>query len=127
MANKTKAAPENFYVKVQQQLGIFTIGNVLVSALEGGTGYWAQINNEKGPNYDANVCERIVKGEAHLLITDTDSGKEYRLDRKAVERGLQVMAEKYPQHLSDIVHENDDATTGDVLLQCALLGEVVYG
>lgn len=127
MKTPTKAAPQPFVVKISHNLGIHTVANVLVSALEGGTGYWAQINNEKGPNYDADICERIAAGDAFLLITDTDTNKEYRLNRAAVARGLAVMVRDYPAEISDIVHENDDASTGDTLLQCALLGEVVYG
>jgi hypothetical protein len=42
-------------------------------------------------------------------------------------KGLQTMAEKYPRHFADFVAENDDADTGDVFLQCVVLGDVVYG
>lgn len=44
-----------------------------------------------------------------------------------VGRGLQVMAEKYPRHFGNLISDNDDAETGDVLLQCSVLGEIVYG
>ena len=49
------------------------------------------------------------------------------LDGDAVQRGLQTMAEKYPRHWGDFIRENEDAITGDVFIQCCLLGEVVYG
>jgi hypothetical protein len=44
-----------------------------------------------------------------------------------VRAGLQVLATKYPHHFADIVVDNSDCTTGDVLVQCALFGEIVYG
>jgi hypothetical protein len=37
------------------------------------------------------------------------------------------MGDKYPSHLSDLVEEQDDAITADILLQLALFGELVYG
>lgn len=112
---------------IKQPVDPKKVANTLVSALEGGTGYWAQIDNEKGPNYTANTCDKIVAGKAHLLIVDLDTQQSRKLDRGAIEAGLVIMAKKYPQHFADMISENDDATTGDVLLQCALLGEVIYG
>jgi hypothetical protein len=37
------------------------------------------------------------------------------------------MAREYGRHFSDMIAENDDATTADVFLQCCLFGELVYG
>lgn len=51
----------------------------------------------------------------------------YTLDYMAIQKGLEIMAEKYPSHWADFVGGNDDADTGDVFLQCALFGEVIYG
>lgn len=47
--------------------------------------------------------------------------------KESIEKGLQVMADKYPRHFNDIITENDDAETADVFVQCAVLGEVVFG
>ena len=124
----TKAAAIKPF-KVMTEVPAQRVANTLVSGIEGGIGYWAQIGNEKGPGYNSTTCDRIVAGKAHLLLTEVDDtmGKHLVLNRSAVEMGLTVMAEKYPKHFADMVSENDDATTGDVLVQCALLGEVVYG
>ena len=64
-----------------------------------------------------------------ILLRDKygDSKEVYRLDRAGLQRGLDVMAEKYKSHMSDFVNERDDAITATVFLQCALLGEIVYG
>jgi hypothetical protein len=37
------------------------------------------------------------------------------------------MAQAYTRHFADFINQNDDAITGDVFLQCCLLGEVLYG
>lgn len=120
-----KAQPFEVTTEVNPQ----NVSDTLVSGLEGGTGYWAQIDNEKGPDYDEEMADKIVAARGFLLITDTDSGKSYKLDRKAVARGVKIMARDYANHYADMVSEDGsmDATTGDVLIQCALLGEVIYG
>lgn len=55
-----------------------------------------------------------------------DSDNHYILDLTAIKRGLEVMAKDYPKHFMDLISEADDVITGDVFLQCALLGEVEY-
>ena len=37
------------------------------------------------------------------------------------------MAETHPRHFADFLAGNEDATTGDVLLQLAVFGELVFG
>jgi hypothetical protein len=54
-------------------------------------------------------------------------GEVWRLDAEAVERGLALMAKTQPRHWANFVEENEDADTGDVFMQLALLGEVIYG
>lgn len=49
------------------------------------------------------------------------------LNRENLEKGLNIMYEKYKRHFYDLVNEGDDAITSDVLLQCAVFGEVIYG
>ena len=68
----------------------------------------------------------FVPGGAWIVTVDEDAAK-HTLDRARLETGLQIMADKYPKHFSDLVQENDDATTADVYLQCCLFGEIVYG
>jgi hypothetical protein len=68
-----------------------------------------------------------------LLIEDTEEEDEagkpvvYRLDRAAMQRGLDLMATQMPTHFSDFIDENDDAITADVWFQLSCMGEVVYG
>ncbi len=49
------------------------------------------------------------------------------LDLGTIRLGLQTMADKYPNHWHDFINDNEDATTGDVFLQCCLYGEVIFG
>ena len=44
-----------------------------------------------------------------------------------IRRGLELMRDEYPRHWADLVEENDDLITGDVFLQLAVFGELIYG
>lgn len=65
--------------------------------------------------------------EAHTEEQRKEEYGPFLLNKAAVERGLGVMFQKYPHHYADFQKDTGDAITGDVFLQCALLGECVYG
>lgn len=115
--------------------------NLLCSALEGGSNYWYLINKSFKPKNFKNTREGEEKfthlsypmneGGAlsisvMLEVDEDQSGKEYTLNLEALQKGMKIMAEKYPHHFSDFLADNDDSTTGDVFLQCALFGEILY-
>ncbi len=112
------------------------IEDLLVNAFEGGSNYWYIINSF---NYPPGQTKQSLGIEfAHmqlplrggsLSIGDIEDRnvKEKILDRPAIIKGLQLMADKYPRHWADFIEENDDAITADVFLQLAVWGEVIYG
>lgn len=109
------------------------VQDLLCCALEGGSNYWYEITAFNYPNgltkddLEYPHLELPFRGGS-LSISDIEDGEPCgELNREACERGLQVMADKYPKHYADFLGENEDAETGDVFLQCALLGEIVYG
>lgn len=65
----------------------------------------------------------------HDLYEEEDGEGEvkYPLDMKAVRKGLRLMRDLYPRHWADLVEEEDDLITGDVWLQLAVFGELIYG
>ena len=64
-------------------------------------------------------------GSLGIVSTEPDS-EVFRLDLKSIGRGLDELATKYPRHFADLVNENTDAITANVLLQCCLFGELIY-
>ena len=123
-----------------------TLRGLLCSALEGGSNYWYMVEKYEfaaGLSYDDfreggrmqdpaeywHPCEIIpfADGCALVIGDKEEPGKTYRLDKAALHKGIQIMAEKFPRHFADVVNENDDADTGDVYLQCCLFGDVIYG
>lgn len=126
---------------VTQTLTDEQISDVLCSALEGGSNHWYLIDDFVVPTTWEFDSEPKRPRSGHwphdyplnpggaLMISspeDPDQGIK-RLDAEAIQRGLAVLAEKYPHHLLDLLEETGDAYTGDALLQCSLFGDIVYG
>ena len=125
-------------VTVNHQISLDRISNLLCSAFEGGSNYWYEIQKFVEPktitfrtdedqvykhlDYPLNDGGAVIVGD----IEDEDSEPK-RLDLNAIKKGIQIMAEKYPRHMSDFLNDNDDADTGDIFLQCCLFGEAIYG
>lgn len=105
------------------------IKDLLCTGMESGiyadfkiVGYGSSTEGITYPHFEAPFCG------VPILLKDKygDSDKTYVLGLNAINRGLTIMAEKYPQHMADFLNENEDVVTGTVFIQCALLGEIVY-
>jgi hypothetical protein len=89
-------------------------------------GYWARV--ARGAD-----TAKILKGEATAIIFEKDGscdGKgdgRHELTGEKMRAAIKIVTEKYPHQLSAITEDNADCETGDVIIQCALFGEVVYG
>lgn len=110
------------------------VQNLLCSALEGGSNYWYYIKGFKG-NPDKTYEHKHIEipfdedPQYGLTIVDKEGDEpgEWFLNRPAIEKGLQLMAEKYPKHFQDFINQCDDATTSDIFLQmCLFNGELIF-
>ena len=68
----------------------------------------------------------LNEGGSIGIVSTEPSSNVFRLDLKSIRRGLEDLATKYPRHFADLVNENTDAITANVLLQCCLFGELIY-
>ena len=140
----------NKQIQIKHTLDFADITLVLVGAFEGGSNYWMyqgrdfpaiswgrklKTLHQESPwaHLDLGGCYSDVMSWAarngwHFKVTvRDDEGEGHNITPLTIERGVQVMQDKYPRHFADMVRENDDATTSDVLLQCILFEDVVYG
>lgn len=116
------------------------IENLFVSAFEGGSTYWArQVDPVKIPAYPDDGV--VWWGHAEIYVSDfsfkvrydhpeqdESEGKGKKIiTQDDVKRALQTMATKYPDHFANILNDTTDADTGDVLLQCCVFDEIIYG
>ena len=121
-------------MKIEIEVSDEIISNLLCCAFEGGSNYWLRSTayQMNGDTVRADRTTLPLEDGGTVVCTLQDehtkgAGVLYRLDRAAILRGLAAMQEKAPKHFGDALAGNDDATTGDVFLQCALFGEVIYG
>jgi hypothetical protein len=68
----------------------------------------------------------LNEGGSLGIVSNEPASDVFRLDLKSIGRGLDDLATKYPRHFADLVNENTDAITANVLLQCCLFGELIY-
>lgn len=122
------------------------IKSLLCCGFEGGVGYWCQIKDyafAEGLTYEDFCKGGKMQGEEYwhpcqlvpmtpgcaviCIETEEEDPKPLTLNRTKIEVGLQLMADKFPRHFGNFMDDNADAETGDVFIQCCLLGDVVYG
>lgn len=140
-----KIQEEQIILNCITRVPLKTVRDLLVSAFEGGSNYWYQIERctyapgiteadfKKGGKfqpgkrdyYHWSQLAPTVKGCA--VHISAPGGKSRTLDLKSIERGLIVMIKDYPKHWADVLTEKDDSATGDVFLQCCLFGSCVFG
>lgn len=124
-------------VKVEQEISMEQIENLLCSALEGGSNYWCVVSKYVAPRNFKNSSEDMAKYKhisypinvgGALHIEDNEDGKEKGvLNIIAIKKGLALMAKEQPKHFAEIVNENDDADTADVFLQLCVFGKLIFG
>ena len=72
----------------------------------------------------------VVVYDCYEMDSELNDGEEptkHYLTMDNVRKGLELMRDEYPRHYADLMEEEDDAITGDVWLQLAVFGELIYG
>jgi hypothetical protein len=132
------------------------VRELLCLAFEGGSNYWYRDLEKgraatdavaKGVAFQSPSIDRVsivqhteddwtwaytlpTCGGSVMLTSSEDERDVYTLDDKAIKRGLEAMAVKFPARLQGHFFQTDydsDAEDGDVFLQCCLFGDVIYG
>ena len=125
--------------------------NVFVTAIEGGSNYWAQILDiprdveflvKKGMTF-SEACGKYVLYGGDLTIYDAEEVTEMEdpeniystdkpdplgtIDMDSLLDAISIMKRDYPDEYENIVMDEYDANDADVFFQVATMGEVVYG
>ena len=72
----------------------------------------------------------VVVYDCYEMDSELNEGEtptKHYLTMENVQKGLELMRDEYPRHYADLMEEEDDAITGDVWLQLAVFGELIYG
>lgn len=117
------------------------LDDILCSAFEGGANYWAVtgVTQQQKDAVEAEFAYQVCLngGEIEVFDAEEPTKKLGVLNARRLEVALQCLADckdekgkEYPgfkDHFADIINENDDATTADILMQLAVMGEIVFG
>ncbi len=126
-------------VPVTISVSPYTIANEFVSAIEGGSTYWLRgvrlVASDHSPKATPWYDDRLLYvGDFQIEATYDDPAKEEGngqgvkvITKQDLDKGLALMASKHARHFGDLVSETGDAITADVLMQCIVLGDVIYG
>lgn len=112
-------------ISVTHEVSDQMLKDILITAVEGGSDYWAIYENVVR-DAELNILSVLVtEQEAH-----DDSGPIYRkVTPEDIGRAIVLLAaSSLPErHIQSVIDEDVDAETADVLMQLAVLGDVIYG
>lgn len=123
-------------MRVQIQVPDQKIADVLCCGMEGGIAYWSVIEGYREPKtmefqMDTEKVFKHIDYALNLggavMLKDTETEIVHELTRDKLYKAVQMMADRYPRHFANLMDDNSDAETGDVLIQCAVLGSITYG
>jgi hypothetical protein len=109
------------------------IVDLFISAIEGGINYWCNSYGVFDGEGKRTTLRHLDENPQDVLSAvwkfdeDDGEGTVREVGKEQIEKGLKIMADKYPRHFASIMEDNADAETADVFVQCCALGEIVYG
>jgi hypothetical protein len=116
------------------------ITDIMVTALEGGIGYWACLDNTtpefedapKGEAISETAARILIEGSEIVLIDEEDDYAKYGLTLNKLLAGVKrYVDEGYDQYGAFSPDGNDlgnlDAEGADAVIQLAVFKELVYG
>ena len=135
MNNPMDTSKTSVEIVVTAQVSLQTLADILITAVEGGIGYWSQ-----------TVTYRWTEGPIHtyadIIEVDEDEDEEdhkhHKIDLEVIKRGIERClsgAVKPSPSLREMIHravvEDDaghvDSDAADVVVQAGLFSEIVYG
>ena len=141
---------------IKKTLSEEEIADVITTAIEGGIGYWACLNNdtkeweearktlqtekvEKGetgnePYYDEIIWKMLSDGkEVEFIDVEAEdydnpgNGEVWKLTMEKFVKGLEIYEAERGSIKRALEDGNFDAVEGDCVFQYALFGELIYG
>ena len=123
-------------INIRREISDEMIEDILCSAFEGGSTYWANNvschNREDMKKVGGWKHEYLTKTKLKdaKLIIHTIEGGQVAFRKKSIIHALQKMDKpeyKYTKALDRILNGQWDADDADIVVQTACFGEVVYG
>lgn len=100
------------------------INDLFITACEGGINHWCKLENYDYKNTTSNYKIFLTGAEGYADNTGTITDKTIVAGIKK----LQSMNTSFSRRvLSDIINEDFDAVTGDIVLQLGLFNDIIFG
>ena len=128
----------NNYIEVKAKVRISNqkIKDMITTAVEGGSNYWAifKFPDDWKEKFGSKEEIPFKRGDIGIYDIETDEFLGY-LNHVSIQTGLQLMADckdmkgkDIPaRHFKNLAQDSEDAETADVFLQLVVMGEIVYG
>ena len=138
-----------FKYSVKKMVTIDDMEDILTTAIEGGTNYWACWHNdtpewEKAENqlkaggaelYFAKVVLKVLLNGDAVIISDAEAGEyededdaeEWKLTLENLKKGLELYSAERGDIKKALDDGNFDAVEGDCFLQYCLFGDIIFG
>ena len=135
MCNYERKQMNHFEVTVKHKIETQTISDVIDTGLSWSLDWHQRIfrNNADGKELPNLIIGEVEQGDwfeqleaGTLELKHNPENGLHELTDERIQQGLAVLAEDYPTLMAEILNDNSDANTGDVLIQCALFGTEVY-
>lgn len=124
MSEITPVADDTITVNVMLPVRRQRLRDLLCSAVEGGSNYWAAFTDvTRTANLDY-LEVRVTEHEGSGAVPTT---RVVTADDLAVGLGRAAMDPRLARHAAAFLGDDDDAETADVILQMTVFGDVVYG
>jgi len=123
-------------VKATVRIPIQKIMDLITTAIEGGSNYWARFEFPQDYKEKYGSYEKIPFEGGDITVYDIETGELLGyLNGATLKMGLQLMADRKDlkgkivpaRHFKAFATDNEDAETADTWLQLAVMGEIVYG
>lgn len=126
-------------MKTIEHLAVEKLNYLIVTAFEGGSGYWAELRPQEKEVVLADTPDMEGEPTSERFHKSLEEGSEHdifsRIEEKYIgtitlessKKALETMALKYVDHYARIVNDSYDAEDADVWFQLAVMGEVRYG
>jgi hypothetical protein len=112
------------------------IKDLIITAIEGGSNYWASLKLPSDWKEKYGSIEEITFKGGNIEVYDVETDELLGvLNLATVRTGLQLMADSEDmkgkaipgRHFQNLINDNWDAETADVFLQLATMTEIIYG
>ena len=127
-------------IKIEKQITLGHFESIIVGALEGGSNYWYDLKPDEFRSQLSESTEgepismRIAKAlydnpEFKMNVYDAEDEGELlgTVTQESMLDGLIIAALDYDWHFNNLMTENDDAETADVMFQLATMKDIVFG